>query len=107
VSVSNLVAASTTGGAPGLGVAVADSGETVEVRQLDLFADPSVATAADEVDLDDLGTERPEERELAQTVDAIRAKFGEGAVASAALVSGSGLRVKRRGDTQWGPSGDG
>lgn len=34
---------------------------------------------------------------------AVRARYGPAAVASAALVTGDGLSVKRRGDTQWGP----
>lgn len=34
----------------------------------------------------------------------IRSRFGHGAVAPATLASPDGLRVKRRGDTQWGPS---
>ncbi len=107
VSVSNLVAVPTTAGAPAEGIVVSAASEMVQATQLDLFADPSVAAHPAEPNLDDLGTERPDERELAQTVDAIRAKFGEGSLGAAALVSGSGLRVKRRGDTQWGPSGDG
>ena len=37
-------------------------------------------------------------------VDAIRKRFGAGAVGPATLVGKSGLRVKRQGDTQWGPS---
>jgi DNA polymerase-4 len=37
-------------------------------------------------------------------VDEVRARFGDGAVGPAALVRPDGLRVKRRGDTQWGPS---
>ena len=77
--------------------------------QLDLFAptpspEPSLTPA---VMLETLGIEGADERQLAKTVDAIRARFGEGAVASATLVTNDGLRVKRRGDTQWGPSGDG
>lgn len=76
--------------------------------QLDLFGAPvGDDTPPTALTLDELGTERPDERQLAKTVDAIRAKFGEGAVASATLATADGLRVKRRGDTQWGPSGDG
>jgi DNA polymerase-4 len=36
-------------------------------------------------------------------VDAIRARFGTTAVGPAALLGRDGLRVKRPGDTQWGP----
>jgi DNA polymerase-4 len=37
-------------------------------------------------------------------VDEIRARFGDQAVGPAALLGSSGLRVKRQGDTQWGPA---
>ena len=40
-------------------------------------------------------------------VDAIRRRFGAGAVGPATLVGAHGLRVKRPGDTQWGPSSPG
>jgi DNA polymerase-4 len=36
-------------------------------------------------------------------IDAIRARYGTGAVGPAALLGADGLRVKRPGDTQWGP----
>lgn len=36
-------------------------------------------------------------------VDAIRRRFGSAAVGPAALLGAGGLRVKRPGDTQWGP----
>jgi DNA polymerase-4 len=38
-------------------------------------------------------------------VDEVRARFGDSAVGPASLVRPEGMRVKRRGDTQWGPSG--
>ena len=44
------------------------------------------------------------ERELTGTIDAIRAKFGTAALGPAALADGGKLRVKRQGDTQWGPN---
>ena len=37
-------------------------------------------------------------------VDAVRRRFGHGALGPAALLGPDGLRVKREGDTQWGPS---
>ena len=40
-------------------------------------------------------------------VDEIRSRFGDGAVGPATLVGRQGLRVKRRGDTQWGPADPG
>ncbi len=44
--------------------------------------------------------------EAAGAVDAVRARFGEAAVGPASLVGPAGLRVKRQGDTRWGPSED-
>ncbi|MDQ1397452.1 MAG: polymerase [Acidimicrobiaceae bacterium] len=41
-----------------------------------------------------------------RAVDAVRERFGEASVGPAALVDGGGLRVKRRGEQQWGPGGD-
>jgi DNA polymerase IV len=40
----------------------------------------------------------------AEAVDEIRRRFGDGAVGPAALAGARGLRVKRLGDTQWGPA---
>ena len=42
-----------------------------------------------------------------RAVDEVRARFGDGAVGPAALLDGRGVRVKRRGDQQWGPPGAG
>ncbi len=36
-------------------------------------------------------------------LDQVRARFGENALGPAVLLDGNTLRVKRRGDTQWGP----
>lgn len=38
-------------------------------------------------------------------VDVVRARFGAGALGPASLVGPGGIAVKRKGDTQWGPSG--
>jgi hypothetical protein len=40
-------------------------------------------------------------------VDAIRERYGGSSVGSAALVGADGLRVRQRGDAQWGPSAPG
>jgi DNA polymerase-4 len=45
--------------------------------------------------------------ELESALAAIRARYGQAAVAPAALLRDGGLAVKRRGDTQWGPDADG
>ncbi len=42
--------------------------------------------------------------EASVAVDAVRARFGSGAVAPASLVGPQGIEVKRQGDTQWGPT---
>jgi DNA polymerase IV len=66
------------------------------LEQLDLFSGP----ATDEA--------QPATPEKSVAVDAaiaaIRERFGDHAVAPAVLASERGLQVKRRGDTQWGPS---
>ncbi len=79
-------------------------------QQLDFFSiDPgsSGATAhhSDSDDSPGVGIETASDVALAGTVDAIRARFGQQAVGSAALAGRKGLRVKVNGDTQWGPSG--
>ena len=54
------------------------------------------------------GTVGPEGRDPAAVeaaIDAIRRRFGPRAVGPAALVDVEGLRVKRTGDSQWGPGG--
>jgi DNA polymerase-4 len=40
-------------------------------------------------------------------VDAIRSRYGDDAIVPAALAGPAGVRVKRRGDQQWGPGSDG
>ncbi len=47
---------------------------------------------------------QPAWAEVEAAVGAIRARYGHGAVGPATLVGRDGLAVKRRGDTQWGPS---
>jgi DNA polymerase-4 len=45
--------------------------------------------------------------EVEAAVSGIRARYGHASVGPAALVGPSGLAVKGRGDTQWGPDADG
>jgi DNA polymerase IV len=47
---------------------------------------------------------RGRQASASDAVDAVRDRFGDGAVGSAALLGPHGLRVKRPGDTQWGPA---
>lgn len=42
--------------------------------------------------------------QASQAVDEVRSRFGEGAVGPAALLDERGVRVRRKGDQQWGPS---
>jgi len=42
-------------------------------------------------------------REASGAVEAVRQRFGDGSVGPATLLGQAGLRVKRPGDTQWGP----
>ena len=45
--------------------------------------------------------------DASRAVDAIRERFGDAAVGPAVLADPDGLRLKRQGDTQWGPRGRG
>jgi DNA polymerase IV len=42
--------------------------------------------------------------EASRAVDQVRSRFGESAVGPAALLDEGGVRIRRRGDQQWGPS---
>jgi DNA polymerase IV len=86
----------------------ADNSSRVADQQLDLFAEPvsvgegSLSTASTEP----TGGAADPKRDAAfdQAIAAVRERFGDAAVAPASLTTERGLRVKRRGDTQWGPS---
>ena len=66
------------------------------VHQLALFDD--AATEGQGADL-------AEWSEATRAVDAIRERFGSTAIGPARLAGPGGLRVKRKGDQQWGPDG--
>jgi len=61
--------------------------------------DGGPAPARSPVDVQGRGWE-----EVEAAVTAIRSRYGHGSVGPATLIGRSGLGVKRRGDTQWGPS---
>jgi len=64
-----------------------------------------VGAAARQLAFDDVGG--PAWHEATGAVDAIRERFGEGAIGPASAVDERGLRVKRRGDAPWGPDDGG
>ena len=90
-------------GARLLGVSVSNLGEPA-AEQLDLFGDLRSNPGADG---GATAKATADERALAQVTDAIRERFGDGALGPAVLAGPRGLRVKRRGDTAWGPSAEG
>jgi DNA polymerase-4 len=71
---------------------------------------PLGAESAEQLRFDVGGLPRPGStqprswREASGAVDAVRDRFGNGAVGPATLLGGDGLRLKRPGDTQWGPT---
>ena len=85
-------------GARLIGVSVANLIE-VQIEQLSMFdteREPhGVRAVATEVD-----------RVLAGAVDAIRAKYGAVALGPASLINQGTLRIKKPGDTQWGPTAE-
>jgi DNA polymerase-4 len=74
---------------------------TPGVRLLGVSASGLVTGTARQLSFED--AEAAPWPEASGAVDAIRARFGEGAIGPAAAVGRHGLRVKRRGDGQWGP----
>jgi len=74
---------------------------TPGVRLLGIHVSQLVEDAARQLSFDDLV--EPAWSEATGAVDAIRARFGASAIGPASLVGPDGIRVKRRGDQQWGP----
>ena len=64
-------------------------------------------TLDDAADADRAGREGDEDSrwsDASYAIDRIRARFGPASIAPGAAVGEQGLRVKRQGDQQWGPS---
>ena len=105
----DLVAEVATVGVRLLGVSMANFDGTA-VEQLPLFGDGAgrAASAPGVASGGAAGSVRPDrtdaDQRLAGAMDAIRERFGAAAVGPAALAEPGGLRIKRAGDTQWGPS---
>ncbi len=68
------------------------------IHQLALFDDPAT---------EGQGADLAEWSDASRAVDAIRERFGSTAIGPARLAGPGGLRVKRKGDQQWGPGGPG
>jgi DNA polymerase-4 len=72
------------------------------VRLLGIHVSQLTERAARQLSLDDV--DDPSWDEATGAVDAIRARFGADAIVPASLAGPEGIRVKRRGDQQWGPT---
>ncbi|MFP5254317.1 MAG: DNA polymerase IV [Acidimicrobiia bacterium] len=75
---------------------------TPGVRLLGVHVSHLSEDAARQLSLDDL--DGPEWGSATDAIDAIRARYGAGAIGPASLAGPAGIRVKRQGDQQWGPS---
>jgi DNA polymerase-4 len=71
------------------------------VRLLGVTGTGLVEAGTRQLTFDDV--DRPDWHEASGAVDAVRERFGDGAIGPASAVGNRGLRVKRRGDGQWGP----
>jgi DNA polymerase IV len=71
------------------------------VRLLGVTVSGLLEGAGRQLSFDDAGA--PAWHEASGAIDAIRERYGTGAIGPAAAVGRDGLRVKRRGDGQWGP----
>jgi DNA polymerase-4 len=74
------------------------------VRLLGVSVSGLVSGATRQLSLDDAGG--ASWHEASGAVDAIRKRFGSAAIGPASTVGASGIRVKRRGQNQWGPDDD-
>ncbi|MGQ0433421.1 MAG: DNA polymerase IV [Microthrixaceae bacterium] len=72
------------------------------VRLLGVHVSQLIDGATRQLTLDDV--EAPSWDHATDAIDAIRARFGAGAIVPGTLAGPGGIRVKRRGDQQWGPT---
>jgi DNA polymerase-4 len=75
---------------------------TPGVRLLGIHVSQLADGAARQLSLDDV--DAPSWDDATGAIDAIRARFGPGAIVPASLAGPEGIRVKRKGDQQWGPA---
>jgi DNA polymerase IV len=73
------------------------------VRLLGVTVSNLVPGGAKQLSLDDVDDEAAWD-DASRAIDRVRDRFGPGALGPAALIEGEGLRVKRKGEQQWGPS---
>jgi DNA polymerase IV len=82
---------------------------TPGVRLLGVSVTGLTAGATRQLSFDELvggpGARAPSWREASGAIDEIRDRFGDAAIGPTSAVGRQGLRVKRRGDDPWGPSG--
>ncbi len=72
------------------------------VRLLGIHVSQLADHSARQLSLDDV--EAPSWDDATGAIDAIRARYGPGAIVPASLAGPDGVRVKKRGDQQWGPT---
>jgi DNA polymerase-4 len=72
------------------------------VRLLGVHVSQLVEDSARQLSLDDV--DAPSWDDATGAIDAIRARYGPAAIGPASLADASGLRIKRKGDQQWGPT---
>jgi DNA polymerase-4 len=74
---------------------------TPGARLLGIHVSQLAEGSARQLSLDDV--EAPSWDDATGAIDAIRARYGAGAIVPASLAGADGIRVKKRGDQQWGP----
>jgi DNA polymerase IV len=75
---------------------------TPGVRLLGVHVSQLADGSARQLSLDDV--EAPSWDDATGAIDAIRARYGHDAIVPASLTGPDGIRVKKRGDQQWGPT---